>query len=90
MSSIGFLLSPLREIPAQRDEQWMTTVQSWLHIANFAWFRLWEQLPAEQKRGVPRMPPGTSLSSNAADATRNKDPELIASWLQGASASCST
>jgi len=87
MSSIGFLLSPLREIPAEHDNQWMSTVQSWLHIANYSWFGLWKQLSEEQKPGVPRMPPGTGLSSNAVDAARKKDPELLASaqpWAERA------
>jgi hypothetical protein len=79
MSSIGFLLAPLREIPTERDDYWMSTVQSWLHIADFAWLHLWEQLPKEEQRKVPRMIPGTGLSSNAMDAQRRKDPELIAS-----------
>jgi hypothetical protein len=47
MSSIGFLLAPLREIPTERDEQWKSTVQSWLHIANYAWFGLWQKLPQD-------------------------------------------
>jgi hypothetical protein len=79
MSTISFLLAPLREIPTEYDDQWMSTVQSWLHIANFAWFGLWQQLTEEQRRGVPKMPPGTGLSSNAMDATRKKDPEIMAS-----------
>jgi len=87
MSSIGFLLAPLRDIPAERDKQWMSTVQSWLHIANWTWFNIWKGLPEQQKRGVPKMPPGTGLSSNAMSATRKKDPEIIGSaqpWAERA------
>jgi hypothetical protein len=87
MASLGFLLAPLREIPTEHDDQWLSTVQSWLHIANFAWFGLWQQLSEEERRGVPRMPPGTGLSNNAMDATRKKDPELLASakaWAEHA------
>ena len=79
MSSIGFLLAPLREIPTERDDCWMSTVQSWLHIADMGWLHLWKQLPKEEQSKVPRMIPGTGLSSNAMDAQRTKDPELIAS-----------
>jgi len=38
MATIGFLLAPLREILASRDEKWMATVQSWIDIANRSWF----------------------------------------------------
>jgi len=50
MATIGFLLAPLREIPASRDEKWMATVQSWIDIANRAWFDLWKMLPPEQQK----------------------------------------
>src|SRR5207245_8633908 len=79
MSAIGFLLAPKRDIPPARDENWMATVQSWLHIANWAWFELWQALPEEQRRGAPGMPPGAGLSSNAMDASRKQDPDLVAS-----------
>ena len=79
MATIGFLLAPLREIPTSRDEKWMATVQSWIDIANRAWFDLWKTLPPEQQKDVPRMPPGTGLSTNAMDSSLKKDPDLIAS-----------
>ena len=88
MSSLAFLLAPLREIPATRDDdRWMATVQSWLHIANRTWSDLGEQLPPEERKLVPRMLPGTGLSSNAMDASLKKDPQLIESakaWVQRA------
>jgi hypothetical protein len=65
----------------------MATVQSWIDIANRAWFDLWKTLPPEQQKDVPRMPPGTGLSTNAMDSSLKKDPDLIASgkaWADGA------
>jgi len=79
MSTISFLLAPQRDIPAERDDLWMATVQSWLDIANHAWFSLWQQISEQERQGIPRMLPGIGLSSNAMVATRKKDPEIIAS-----------
>jgi hypothetical protein len=87
MSSLAFLLAPLRDIPATHDERWMATVQSWLSIANRAWHDLWEQLPPEERKLVPRMPPGIGLSPNAMAASLRKDPQLIESakpWVERA------
>jgi hypothetical protein len=87
MSSLAFLLAPLREIPTAFDGQWLSTVQSWLYIANLTWAKLQEQMPPEERKLVPRMPPGTGLSSNMADSDRRHDPELIASakpWIESA------
>jgi hypothetical protein len=87
MSSLAFLLAPLRDIPATHDDPWMATVQSWLDIANRAWSALWEQLPPEERKLVPRMPPGIGLSSNGMVASLRKDPQLIESakpWVERA------
>lgn len=87
MSSLAYLLAPSREIPTDFDGQWLSTVQSWLYIANLTWAKLQEQLPPEERKLVRRMPPGTGLSSNMADSDRRQDPELIASaqpWTERA------
>jgi hypothetical protein len=73
MATIGFLLAPLRETPASRDEKWMATVQSWIDIASRGWFDLWKTLPPEQQKDVPQMPPGTGLSTNAMDSSLRGD-----------------
>jgi len=78
MPSLAFLLSPLREIPA-RDDLWMTKIAVWIDRANFAWFDLWKALPESEQKSVPRMPPGRSLSSGAADPGFKKDPQILES-----------
>src|SRR5215831_4273117 len=85
MATLAFLLAPSRPIPDAHDAHWMAMVESWLHIANRKWVGLREALPEEQRRGVPRFPAGTSLSSNMVDASLRKDPALIASaepWME--------
>jgi len=52
-------------------------VNSWIDRANWHWFELWKALPEDQRAGVPRMPPGMGLSTNAADATMKKEPKIV-------------
>jgi hypothetical protein len=78
MPTLAFLLSPLREIPA-RDDLWMAKIGAWIDRANFAWFDLWKALPESEQKSVPRMPPGRSLSSGAADPGFKKDPQILES-----------
>jgi len=69
MSTLGFLISLMREVPTESDPQWGGAVNSWINLANSDWFRLWEALPQDERKGVPRMPPGFGLSTKAADAS---------------------
>src|SRR5262249_22486220 len=87
MATLAFLLAPSRPIPDAHDQHWMAVVSSWLHIAHGKWVRMREALPEAQRRGVPRFPPGTGLSSNMADASLRKDPALMANaepWMERA------
>ena len=87
MASLAFLLSPRRDIPDSHDERWMALVCSWLSVASRRWFELWKELPEDQQRSVPKMPPGAGLSNNAMDASLKKDPQIIESarpWAERA------
>ncbi len=87
MATLGFLLAPMREIPTEHDPQWAGAVNGWIEIANWHWFELWKGLPAEEQRGVPRMPPCTGLSAGAIDPKLKKEPRLIESakpWVERA------
>jgi hypothetical protein len=78
MPTLAFLLWPLREIPAH-DDLWKAKIVAWIDRANFAWFDLWKALPESEQKSVPRMPPGTSLWSGAADPGFKKDPQILES-----------
>src|SRR6185503_10870417 len=85
MANLAFLLAPLRDIPDTRDDRWMAAVCGWQSAANWRWFELYNELPQDRQTGVPRMPPGASLSKSAMDA--GKDPRIVASakaWAEQA------
>ena len=55
----------------------MSKIVAWIDRANFAWFDLWKALPESEQKNVPRMPPGTSLWSGAANPAFKKDPQIL-------------
>jgi hypothetical protein len=77
MASLAFLLAPARAIPAEPDQEWLSTVQSFTHVADFRWVELWETLDENERKRVSRFAKGIGLSGNAMDAMKKKEPAIV-------------
>jgi hypothetical protein len=87
MSYAAYVLAPERPIPEQRDPRWRAAVVGWLAVTTRVWFELWGALPEDERARAPRFLDGVSISSDAADATAVRDPQIVASataWTEAA------